>query len=289
MLTGLAAALLVAPCAAFAGGAAASNPEMKRIYDADQGDRQVKPGAVDWKTVGPRDAARRARTHQLLAEGRLHTGADFVEAAYIYQHGDTPDDFLMAHTLAVIALKKGGDDRAPYIAAASLDRYLQRIEQKQIYGTQSNSRDGEAWTREPYNRDLVSDALRRELAVPDLATQDADLAKMNAQLRSGPTKPVATEPARRAAKCDAGPLDKVFLKATWHVFACDDGALLVKNDGESPAVVFVYIFNGNVAAATADGIPDSEEIVAVKSAFAAMSPAQVTDLVAEARAVKPVS
>ena len=111
----------------------ASNPEMRAIFEADQADRLERTGKVDWATVARRDAERRARTRQLLAEGRLHSGADFLGAAFVFQHG-SGDDYLLAHTLAIIATKKG-EPGGPWIAAATLDRYLQHAGRKQIYGT----------------------------------------------------------------------------------------------------------------------------------------------------------
>ena len=114
---------------------ASSNPEMKQIFADDQSARKSWPN-IDWSTVSKADAARRAATMRLLNAGALHSGEDFEWAANVFQHGSEPSDFLMAHTLAIIALRKGYSD-ATWIAAATLDRYLQAIKQPQIYGTQS--------------------------------------------------------------------------------------------------------------------------------------------------------
>ena len=83
---------------------------------------------------------------------------------------------LLAHTLAMVALKKGRPD-AIWIAAATLDRYLQNIGKPQIYGTQFQTPNGPGrTTQEPYDRATVSDALRDELDVPALKDQDAQRA-----------------------------------------------------------------------------------------------------------------
>jgi hypothetical protein len=148
---------------------APSNPEMKRIFEEDQRPRQAGPN-IDWSTVSKADAARRAETMRLLNEGALHSGEDFNRAANIFQHGAGPDDFLFAHTLAIIAIRKGYSD-ATWIAAATLDRYLLSIKRRQIYGTQFRTPKGKAATQERYNRTLISDSLRRQLGVPDLAAQ----------------------------------------------------------------------------------------------------------------------
>jgi hypothetical protein len=148
----------------------ASSAEMEKIFAADQKDRQASPRKTDWTVVEKADAVRRAATLSLLNEGRLHTGEDFSRAAFVFQHGDTSDDYLLAHTLAMVAMAKG-QSSAMWIAAATLDRYLNSIHQPQIYGTQFYTRQNEATTQEPYNRGLISDALRRQLGVPSQAAQ----------------------------------------------------------------------------------------------------------------------
>jgi hypothetical protein len=150
---------------------------MKVIFDADQADREKEP--INWNIVGRADFLRREQTRKLLADDALHTGKDFEEAAFVFQHGDQPDDYLLAHTLAMVAVSKG-DAKAIWIASATLDRYLINIKQKQIFGTQYNSAaptgsSQSTWTQEPYNRTLVSDALRQQLGVPTQAAQAKQL------------------------------------------------------------------------------------------------------------------
>ena len=160
----------------------ADNAEMTAIFNADQGDRKrTELGKIDWSVVGPRDEARRVRTKVLLDSGKLRTGDDFYHAAFVFQHGSTPNDYLLAHTLAVIAAAAGRKDAA-WIAAATLDRYLMNIGQKQIYGTQFVSHNGGAMSQEPYDRTLVSDALRAELGVPPMKDQEQRLKDLQAQL-----------------------------------------------------------------------------------------------------------
>jgi hypothetical protein len=168
---------------------ASSNVEMTRIYDEDQGDRQTTP--IDWAKVNPRDAQRRDATRKLLADGALHTAEDFRHAAFIYQHGESPNDYLLAHTLAMVAVGKG-DGSALWIASATLDRYLMKIDKPQIYGTQFMAKSGEEMGQEPYDRDLVSDALRAELGVPSQAQQAEQLKAVRA---GHPVKPKAEPPA----------------------------------------------------------------------------------------------
>ena len=157
----------------------APNAEMRAIYDDDQRVRQKELSDAQWAIVSKEDAARRVRTRHLLDREALHTSDDFREAAFVFQHGDTPDDYLLAHTLAMVAVAKG-DASALWIGTATLDRYLQSIHQPQIYGTQFVGTSGDRMTQEPYHSDLIADSLRAELGVPSVAQQQEQLKSMNA-------------------------------------------------------------------------------------------------------------
>jgi hypothetical protein len=109
-------------------------------------------------------------TQKLLDAGALKTGLDFYRAAFIFQHGTRPENYLKAHHLAVIAISKGYDAR--WISAATLDRYLQATDKKQIYGTQFRSNGQGERVREPVELGIVSDAERKELKVPALADEE---------------------------------------------------------------------------------------------------------------------
>jgi hypothetical protein len=152
--------------------------EMKAIFDEDQ--RVRTSGSIDWNAVSRTDAQRRQKTRQLLAQGALHTGKDYEEASFVFQHGDTAQDYLVAHTLAVVAVSKG-DPTAIWMAAATLDRYLKKIGQKQIFGTQFSSGADHHWTQEPYDRELISDELRKQLGVPSQAMQSEQLKAYQSQ------------------------------------------------------------------------------------------------------------
>jgi hypothetical protein len=162
-----------------------SSAEMKQIYDDDQRARQdfLKMSKAEWEKVSKDDAARREKTHELLMAGKLHSADDYRQAAFVFQHGDTPDDYLLAHTLAMIAVAKG-DSSALWIGTATLDRYLQSIKRPQIYGTQFNNGSGRKMTQEPYDRKLIPDLLRDELGVPDLAAQQEQLKAWEAEAQS---------------------------------------------------------------------------------------------------------
>jgi hypothetical protein len=180
------------------------NAELQAIVAADQDDRAPVMRAIDWADVGPRDAARRIRVLQLIAEDRLRTSRDFNAAALVFQHGDTTDDILLAHVLAVTAL--GIENPSPEgrrMAAITLDRYLTRSGQAQIFGTQFNTPDvGDPgkWTMDPYNETLISDTLRRLNCVESRAASRAllDRLKSGAEPEEpppvcAPTKPTGAE------------------------------------------------------------------------------------------------
>jgi hypothetical protein len=146
----------------------APNAAMAEIYKADQAVRQsIESFNANAAPIEKDDEARRGQVRALLEKGELRAGEDFRLAALVFQHGSEPRDYLFAHTLALVALAKG-DRSASWIASASLDRYLQSIGRPQIFGTGFGP-DGAS--QGAFDRELVSDAIRRELNVPALADQ----------------------------------------------------------------------------------------------------------------------
>jgi hypothetical protein len=154
------------------------NPELARLMAEDQADRTPDdPKSIDWKIVGPRDAARLKRVKELYADNKLNTGADYYHAAMILQHSDAADDFLLAHELCIAAISKG-DARAKWLAAASEDRFLMNIGRPQRFATQFRC-DGPNCEFHLYRLDeTVTDELRKALDVPSLAEAKAREAKM---------------------------------------------------------------------------------------------------------------
>jgi len=182
---------------------------MRQIYVQDQRDRGVllsdqgapinasaatpNPEPVCPELMEKRDAERRQRTRDLLSAGEVTTAQDFHDAAFVFQHGQEADDYLLAHILAVEAVIRG-DASSKWISAATLDRYLQAIGRPQVFGTQYLDRDflfmkahksdpqalrghkpETGMTQQPYNFDLIPDALRLTFCVPDLAQQKTNL------------------------------------------------------------------------------------------------------------------
>ncbi len=155
------------------------NREMAEILAADQ---RARSGILS-SDIQQTDAERRQRTRELLDRGELITGRDFYAAAFVFQHGDKPDDYLLAHVLAIRALGLGLAD-AEWIAAATLDRYLQSIERGQVYGTQTSWKSGEDVTMQPYDRELVPEHVR----IAAGTGSDEDQAARSERLRERITK-----------------------------------------------------------------------------------------------------
>ena len=90
--------------------------------------------------------------------------------------------------MATVGIAKGSA-KSSWIAAATLDRYPQKIKQPQIYGTQYyiGPNQGDKFTQDPYNRQLIPDSLRMGMCVPAQAEQQ----KVLGLLRAG------KEPAER--------------------------------------------------------------------------------------------
>jgi hypothetical protein len=139
--------------------------ELAQIYADDQSVRgPAQEAALGSPAVARQDQQRYQRVKSLLAACELSTGADFLHAAMVAQHGSTPQDALLAHELAVIAASKG-DTRGPALAAKGLDRYLRRIGALQRFGTQSSRINNGPVTLEPSNPDVPA-ALFRVFDLP---------------------------------------------------------------------------------------------------------------------------
>ncbi|MGH9966528.1 MAG: hypothetical protein ACREBG_01675 [Pyrinomonadaceae bacterium] len=154
------------------------NPVLTRLMDEDQADRTPPAGkSIDWKTVAARDEARLKRVKELYSQNHLRTGNDYFNAALVLQHGNTPEDYLLAHELCVVAIsKKRGIES---LAAASEDRFLMSIGRSQRFGTQYKS-DGPNQPYRLYKVDPgVTDEVRRIMMVPSLAEAKAREAEMN--------------------------------------------------------------------------------------------------------------
>lgn len=147
-----------------------SNPvavELETLFSEDQADRiQNSTTPIDWEEVSVRDEKRELRIKELLALAPLGSGTEYYHAAMILQHATTPEDYLLAHDLCVIAIGKG-EQKAKWLAAASLDRFLVSIGRPQRFGTQYSSKFSHPPSLVQVDPN-ISDALRKEFDVPSL-------------------------------------------------------------------------------------------------------------------------
>ncbi|NYF79727.1 hypothetical protein [Granulicella arctica] len=177
-----------------------SKPEaaksIHQMFLDDQDDVPAgKPGgiaSISQEDIKERGEKRRLLVRTMLAKGEVQTGEDLHDAALLFQHGVTADDYLLAHILAVEAVIRG-NDKSKFLAAATLDRYLQSINKSQVFGTQyapdpntpvvkaaDGVFKGRIWTHGPLDEHLVPDILRHDYCVPDLEQQKKNLATLNA-------------------------------------------------------------------------------------------------------------
>ena len=161
------------------------NAQLTSLFTTDQAARHDKN--IDWAKLNLEDQQRRVQLRRMLKDGQVRTANDYFHASLILQHGRQPDDYLLAHVLAVNAVSLGNRD-ARWLAAATLDRYLRSLSQPQIYGTQfkSTAAQSGSWTQQDMNPSLLSDSLRAASCVVPLAQQRTiiDEANHGGELRS---------------------------------------------------------------------------------------------------------
>ena len=194
----LAAALLMLGASAHgATPSPADNAEVAKLFTEDQADRKPPAGkmmpSVDWSVVTPRDRAREKRIKELIDADALGTGTDYYHAAMVLQHAPAPEDYLLAHDLCVVAISKG-EERAKWLAAASLDRFLMNIGRPQRFGTQFRSTDMDHPVTLVATDPTVPDSLRRALNVPTLAEtkeREAKFAREFEELRKTRANPAS--------------------------------------------------------------------------------------------------
>ena len=142
--------------------------ELQMLFEQDQADRegcaQLDSTQQQWMLL--RGRARRQRVEALLSSHPLLDAHDYFHAAMIFQHGETPEHFWLAHTLAYRGAKQGYA-ACLCLMAAAYDRVLLSQGQPQKYGTQYIIRHGR---RVLYDVDpTTTDEQRARWHVPPLA------------------------------------------------------------------------------------------------------------------------
>lgn len=111
--------------------------------------------------VQKNDQERESIVLDMLKKGRIRSSEELYFAAFILQHAQCSQLTKAANRLAELAVRRG-DDKAKWLYAATLDRYLLSLGQPQKYGTQFTLQNG-----------------RKVLRPVDPSTTDADRAKYN--------------------------------------------------------------------------------------------------------------
>ncbi|HWA24810.1 MAG TPA: hypothetical protein VG734_03975 [Lacunisphaera sp.] len=117
----------------------ADSPEIKRIVDADQLDRQGNRANLSAEERGAttaRDKARNARMLEIVAAGEIRTANDFARAALVMQHSARFPGFRLAHELAVASMLLGDKGVGRWLVTATYDRMLMNVGLDQRFGTQ---------------------------------------------------------------------------------------------------------------------------------------------------------
>jgi hypothetical protein len=154
---------------------ATGNPSNALLRELAREDQATRSG----QTIVRTDRERIELVLNELARNAVQTAEDRANAALVLQHtgmtfcGDkltslSPDNYLLAHNLAVAAFEAGYED-ARFLVPQTIDRYLSLTEGYQKYGTNRfiNQETGaEEWA--PIDRN-TTDAERARYGVPALA------------------------------------------------------------------------------------------------------------------------
>src|SRR3989442_322155 len=155
------------------------NPLLRQLAKEDQDTRTGK-------TIARTDAERVKIVLSVIAQGEVKDPEDKFDAAIVLQHTPlavrekqvvaiSPDNYLLAHYLFKSAFE-AGYERARFLVAASIDRYLSFTEGHQLYGT---------------NRIVNQETGKEELVPIDRKTSDAERAKYGVAPLAELLKPIS--------------------------------------------------------------------------------------------------
>ncbi len=132
--------------------------ELARLVAEDQQDQKEWTMETDQEFIR-RQMVRCERVKEIVNAGLLASMEDWGNAALLLQHGQTPEDYLLAHVVS-LPPSRGEQPFSRFLAAATLDRFLHRIERPQIFTTQSASPSGDQFLPvEPYD-DSMPESIR---------------------------------------------------------------------------------------------------------------------------------
>jgi hypothetical protein len=167
------------------------HPELAAMFEADRREH-ANPrmaGTPEYSAMRKRDAERRRRAREILRDDAPEDPLDSYHAAWLFNHGDSPDDAEFAYKLAERAIA-GGHSAARWLYAAAFDRWCMYSRRPQRFGTQivPDGRRYRVWDTDP----ATTDEERAALDVPPLAEQHRRAAE---QSESCPQPPMDSAPA----------------------------------------------------------------------------------------------
>ncbi|MES2834569.1 MAG: hypothetical protein V4707_07685 [Pseudomonadota bacterium] len=145
------------------------------LADDHAENRNLAAGTPAYDALRARDRIRREQVMALIAGGWPSDPEAIYAAAWVLNHGDTPDEAFLGHRLAVAA-RDLGHGPARWLAAAALDRSLMYAGKPQKYGTNMvpDSVAYRVWDVDP----ATTDAERAEHDVPPLVELQARAAAL---------------------------------------------------------------------------------------------------------------
>jgi hypothetical protein len=112
-----------------------NNKKIALMYGEDQNARLS--GNPDWTKLEKEDSIRRIQIMELIESNQIKSPHDYYKTAMIMHHSTDPEDSKIAHELALMSLVfEEKHQMAPWLAAATKDRYLLNSGKKQWFGTQ---------------------------------------------------------------------------------------------------------------------------------------------------------
>lgn len=157
------------------------NTELAKIYRMDQEERKYWKEwgkTIPLKDVGKRDAERLATVLKMIEDNKLQVGIDYYHAAMVLQHSSKVEHYKLANELCGKAIKNG-EERAKWLYAATLDRYLINSGSKyQKFGTQYKKNQKGLWKLCPIDP-KTTDKVRAKYNVASLENLKAREVQLN--------------------------------------------------------------------------------------------------------------
>ncbi len=145
--------------------ASRDNHHIEELFHRDQQDRHSRK--LSTKELASRSDERRIAVLKLYYGNQVQTPNDLFRAATVLLHGKVPEDYLLAHEMAVAAVAAGRPN-SRWLAAATEDKFLLSIGRPQRFATQYRTEDGKMLGLHRVELGVI-DPLRQMMEVPPFA------------------------------------------------------------------------------------------------------------------------